>query len=35
VDFAVGLTLASAAYLGFSKALGINIGEGWLESLVF
>jgi putative tricarboxylic transport membrane protein len=34
-DFAVGLTLASVAYLGFSKALGINIGEGWLESLVF
>ncbi|MFM7346467.1 MAG: tripartite tricarboxylate transporter TctB family protein [Tagaea sp.] len=34
-DFAVGFALAAAAYLGFSKALGINIGEGLLESLVF
>ena len=35
VDFGVGFALASAAYLGFSKALGINIGAGWLENLVF
>lgn len=35
VDFGVGFALAAAAYLGFSKALGINIGEGLLESLVF
>ncbi|MCM0018948.1 MAG: tripartite tricarboxylate transporter TctB family protein [Tagaea sp.] len=34
-DFGVGFALAAAAYLGFSKALGINIGEGLLESLVF
>jgi putative tricarboxylic transport membrane protein len=35
VDFGVGLALAATAYLGFAKLLGINIGEGWLESLVF
>jgi putative tricarboxylic transport membrane protein len=34
-DFGVGFALAAAAYLGFSKALGINIGAGLLESLVF
>jgi putative tricarboxylic transport membrane protein len=34
-DFGVGFALAAAAYLGFSEGLGINIGEGWLESLVF
>ena len=34
-DFGVGLALAAFAYLGFSIGLGINIGEGVLEKLVF
>jgi len=34
-DFGVGFALAAFAYLGFSVGLGINIGEGILEKLVF
>ena len=34
-DFGVGFVLAAISYLGFSVGLGINIGEGILEKLVF
>jgi len=34
-DFGVGFALAAVAYLGFSVGLGINIGDGILEKLVF
>lgn len=31
-DFITGLILALAAYFGFAKALGVNIGAGYVES---
>ena len=32
-DAAIGFTLALAAYFGFAKALGVNIGSGVIENL--
>ena len=34
VDAATGLVLALVAYLGFAKALGVNIGAGLVENLL-
>jgi putative tricarboxylic transport membrane protein len=31
-DFITGLILALAAYFGFAKALGVNIGAGYVEN---
>lgn len=33
-DAAIGLTLALAAYFGFARALGVNIGAGLIENLL-
>ncbi len=33
-DAAIGFTVALAAYFGFAKALGVNIGAGWFETLI-
>ncbi|WP_404294676.1 tripartite tricarboxylate transporter TctB family protein (plasmid) [Microvirga sp. RSM25] len=33
-DAAIGLVLALAAYVGFAKALGVNIGAGVIENLL-
>ena len=33
-DAAIGFTLALAAYYGFAKALGVNIGAGLIENLL-
>jgi hypothetical protein len=32
-DFIAGLVLSLAAYFGFAKALGVNIGAGYVENL--
>jgi hypothetical protein len=32
-DFITGLILGLAAYFGFAKALGVNIGAGYVENL--
>ena len=32
-DAAIGLAVALAAYFGFAKALGVNIGAGFIEQL--
>ena len=32
-DLAMGLILSLAAYFGFAKALGVNIGAGFVENL--
>ena len=31
---AIGFAVALAAYFGFAKALGVNIGAGWFERLL-
>ena len=31
-DAAIGFAVALAAYFGFAKALGVNIGAGWFET---
>lgn len=33
-DAAIGFVVALAAYFGFAKALGVNIGAGWFETLI-
>jgi putative tricarboxylic transport membrane protein len=33
-DAAIGFAVALAAYFGFAKALGVNIGAGWFETLI-
>jgi putative tricarboxylic transport membrane protein len=33
-DAGIGLVLALAAYFGFAKALGVNIGAGVIENLL-
>lgn len=33
-DALIGLVLALAAYFGFAKALGVNIGAGFIENLL-
>ncbi len=33
-DALIGLVLALAAYFGFAKALGVNIGAGVIETLL-
>ncbi len=33
VDFGIGFVLATVAFVGFSKGLGINIGSGPIEAL--
>ncbi|KQZ97830.1 tricarboxylic transporter [Mesorhizobium sp. Root157] len=33
-DVLIGLVLALAAYFGFAKALGVNIGAGFIENLL-
>jgi putative tricarboxylic transport membrane protein len=33
-DAAIGFALALVAYLGFAKALGVNIGAGYVERLL-
>jgi putative tricarboxylic transport membrane protein len=33
-DAAIGFALAAAAYFGFAKALGVSLGQGYLERLL-